>query len=86
MTRFEQLQHIDHLHGRIDALRESAEAFLQGTYEPNFTTVPNPEVWLIPHPHDDAAPNEWGRVALASVAAATAITLFAAANAFARPW
>lgn len=88
MTRFQMLQHCDHLEGRNAAIIASMKAYMQRRFTPQFIMLPNPDIWAneMPHPQDDEQPSEWGRVMAGCAGAAVAIVLVAAANAFIRPW
>jgi hypothetical protein len=76
MTQAEQLSHLDLLEGRLSALRERAVAFASRRYEPTFILIGEPQVWHIPHPHEEY-PSEWSRVFFASMGAAVTLVCFA---------
>lgn len=64
------------------ALRNLASARAFTFHRPTFIMLPASEVWDIPHPYDDAPPNEWERVFLGGLGMILCIASFAASLKF----
>lgn len=77
MTTAERLAYCDELESRALGNLAHFKASMSRRYEPNFT-MPPAEYWSIPHPYEDAPPNEWDRVAAGCIGMAVTVTFFAA--------